>query len=200
MAKKPLPNKHDGRKNLFEIEDATISLTDRQKRFCIEYINANFNGAEAARKAGYAEDSAHVQASQFLTNPNIQTYIELLKKDLGLRLGITQERIAQEMAKIAFFNIADILNDDGSLKSLDGLDRDLTANIKSVELVELISEKEVIGKVKKIGLNDKQAALTGLNRMLGYDAPIKQANTNVAGEDLPTTFVFNHNGVEPVKE
>lgn len=177
MAKKPLPNKHDGRKNLFEIEDATISLTDRQKRFCIEYINANFNGAEAARKAGYAEDSAHVQASQFLTNPNIQTYIELLKKDLGLRLGITQERIAQEMAKIAFFNIADILNDDGSLKSLDGLDRDLTANIKSVELVELISEKEVIGKVKKIGLNDKQAALTGLNKMLGYDAPVKTVNT-----------------------
>lgn len=47
---------------------------------------------------------------------------------------------------------------------------------------------------------DRRGAIAELNKMDGSYAPIKQANTNVAGDDLPTTFVFNHNGVDPVKE
>jgi len=175
---KPALSKHNSKKNLFELEDATISLTDRQKRFCIEYINANFNGAEAARKAGYEPNSAHEQASRLLANDNIKQYIELLKKDLGLRLGITQERIAQEMAKIAFFNIADILEDNGNLKPIGEIPRDLSANIAGIEIVSFDSgEDKGVCTIKKIKLNDKQAALTGLNKMLGFDAPTKTINT-----------------------
>jgi len=178
MAKKELPNKHDSRKNLFELEDATISLTDRQKLFCIEYINANFNGAQAARKAGYEPNSAHEQAARLIANDNIKSYIEVLKKDLGLRLGITQDRIAQEMAKIAFFNIADILEDNGNLKPISEIPRDLAANIAGIEIVSFDSgEDKGVSTLKKIKLNDKQAALTGLNKMLGYDAPVKTVNT-----------------------
>lgn len=47
---------------------------------------------------------------------------------------------------------------------------------------------------------DRRGAIAELNKMDGSYAPIKQANTNVAGEDVPTTFVFYHNGVDPVKE
>lgn len=46
------------------------TLTDKQRRFVEEYL-IDYNGTRAAKTAGYAESSAHVTASQLLTNPKI---------------------------------------------------------------------------------------------------------------------------------
>lgn len=45
-------------------------MTERQKRFCNEYIVTG-NGAEAARRAGYSERSARAIAEENLTKPDI---------------------------------------------------------------------------------------------------------------------------------
>lgn len=50
-------------------------MTKKQKRFCDEYLK-DLNGAQAAIRAGYSEETARITASKLLTNTNIETYIE----------------------------------------------------------------------------------------------------------------------------
>ena len=56
-------------------------LTAKQKQFCIEYLK-DFNGTQAAIRAGYSENSAKEQASQHLTKLNIKEYLKLLSQEI----------------------------------------------------------------------------------------------------------------------
>lgn len=50
-------------------------MTDKQKRFCDEYI-IDCNGTQAAIRAGYSEKTANRIAAENLTKPDIKQYIE----------------------------------------------------------------------------------------------------------------------------
>jgi len=66
-------------------------LKERQQRFVDYYIQSD-NGAESARKAGYAPNSARVTAAQLLANPNVQEAIrERLKQLESERIAKTEE-------------------------------------------------------------------------------------------------------------
>lgn len=49
-------------------------MTNRQKRFCDEYL-IDMNATRAAIRAGYSEKTAKSIASEYLTKPDIKTYI-----------------------------------------------------------------------------------------------------------------------------
>lgn len=59
-------------------------LTAKQKRFCEEY-SIDFNGKQAAIRAGYSLKTANEQASRLLTNVNVKKYLSevLERKTLG---------------------------------------------------------------------------------------------------------------------
>ena len=57
------------------------AMTNKMKMFCLEYMK-DFNGAEAARRAGYSKKTARTVASENLTKPDIKAEIEKLKKIL----------------------------------------------------------------------------------------------------------------------
>lgn len=50
------------------------NLTEKQKRFCDEYL-IDLNATQAAIRAGYSEKTANVIGCENLTKPNIQEYI-----------------------------------------------------------------------------------------------------------------------------
>lgn len=50
-------------------------MTDRQKRFCDEYL-IDCNATQAAIRAGYSSKVARVTAAKLLTNANIKSYID----------------------------------------------------------------------------------------------------------------------------
>jgi phage terminase small subunit len=56
-------------------------LTAKQKQFCIEYLK-DFNGTQAAIRAGYSEDTAFSIASENLRKPYIKKYIQELGEEL----------------------------------------------------------------------------------------------------------------------
>jgi predicted GIY-YIG superfamily endonuclease len=56
--------------------DTTPKFTKRQQVFIDEYLKC-FNGAEAARRAGYSEKSARQTGSDLLANPDIKEYINV---------------------------------------------------------------------------------------------------------------------------
>ena len=61
---------------------ADRKLTERQSRFIDEYMACG-NGAEAARRAGYSEGIARVQASENLTKQNIKAEIERRRQEMS---------------------------------------------------------------------------------------------------------------------
>jgi len=75
-------------------------LTTKQELFVQEYIK-DWNGRQAAIRAGYSEETAKEMGYENLTKPHIKEAVESAKADLMQRIGMTQERIAQDLLEIS---------------------------------------------------------------------------------------------------
>lgn len=159
-------------------------LTERQEAFCQHYVNT-LNGAKSARLAGYSEEAAKEQASRLLTDVNIQDKISELRKYVADKYNATRERIVQEYARIAFFDVRNIYLEDGGLKSPVNLSDDEAAVVSGVEVEEIRVEGVSVGQTKKVKIVDKKGALDSLTKMLGYNAPDK---TQLTGKDDEPLF------------
>ena len=71
---------------------AEPKLTARQKRFVEEYL-IDFNGAQAAIRAGYSESSAKEIAAENLTKPNIRAEVDRLTNQISEKALITKEMV-----------------------------------------------------------------------------------------------------------
>ena len=83
-----------------------MALTDKQKRFCDEYL-IDLNATQAAIRAGYSEKTAYRTGADNLRKPQIEEYIAKRQKELSRSTEITQERVIKELALIAVSNNAD---------------------------------------------------------------------------------------------
>ncbi|MBE7128100.1 terminase small subunit [Bacillus mycoides] len=81
-------------------------LSEKERLFCLYYVKY-FNGTQAALKAGYSKDGAHVQASRLLRRERVSSYIKELKGELIENVFVEAMDVLKEYIKIAF---ADITN------------------------------------------------------------------------------------------
>jgi phage terminase small subunit len=139
-------------------------LTAKQEQFCKEYL-IDLNGTQAAIRAGYSEDSAKEIASENLTKPNISSYIEQLMLDRSNRTTVTADKVLAEIAKMAFFNMADVIDDEGNAKPLHQWTRDDMAALQEVTETK-IGKDEGLVITQKFKVGDKKANLDLLGRHL----------------------------------
>ncbi len=71
-------------------------MTRKQAQFVEEYA-VDFNGTQAAIRAGYAPRSARVTASRLLTKAAVQDAVEALQRQSAERLQITRELVLEEL-------------------------------------------------------------------------------------------------------
>lgn len=172
-----------------------MALTDKQKRFCEEYL-IDLNATQAAIRAGYSPKTAEQTASRLLRNVKVQEYIAKRQKELSRSTEITQERVIKELALIAFSNNADYahvvekkLQVEAGGALVDVLDKDgKPVTYRTVEPVlteELTEEqKRALAVIKKgrDGLEvkscDKVKALELLGKHLGIFTDKIEANVN----------------------
>jgi len=105
-------------------------MSHRETVFVREYL-LDLNGTRAAAAAGYSSKSASVAASRMLRKVKVQA---LLKQWMEERLDLSADRVLQEIAKIAFFDLRKLVNQDGSLKNINELDADTVAAIAGFEI------------------------------------------------------------------
>ena len=86
-----------------------LTLTPKQAAFCREYL-VDFNGKQAAIRAGYSKDSAESTASEILSYPKVINEIERLAKVAIERSGIAANRLIRELASVAFSDIGDAVD------------------------------------------------------------------------------------------
>jgi phage terminase small subunit len=147
--------------------ESTVRLTPRQQRFVDEYL-IDLNATQAAIRAGYSNKGATVRGAELLANRKVQEQIEAAKAARSERTHITQDRVLQELARIAFFDIRRLYHDDGTLKRPHELDDEAAAVLSAVEVTETMSgEESALLTTKKAKVFDKGTALTLAMRHLG---------------------------------
>jgi hypothetical protein len=92
----PKPKRHVSQETRHRMSRAHLSI--KQTRFIKEYI-ASGNGADAARKAGYAKASADVQAAQNLVKPRIKSALAL--EMARHEFKVTPLRVQQRLDEIS---------------------------------------------------------------------------------------------------
>jgi phage terminase small subunit len=143
-----------------------MQLTPLQLRFVDEYL-IDLNAKQAAIRAGYASKGAAVQGFRLLTNANVAVAIQARQVDRSKRTDITQDRVLQEFAKIAFGDVRGLFDAAGNLRQPHELSDDDAARVASIEVVTKSIGDGAVEYVHKIRAWDKIAALTQLGRHLG---------------------------------
>ena len=84
-------------------------MTKKQKRFVEEYL-IDLNATQAAIRAGYSPHTAKDIGCENLAKPNIAAAISQAMAERSRRTGINQDRVLQELARIGFAKITDVVD------------------------------------------------------------------------------------------
>ena len=142
-------------------------MTEKQKIFADEYL-LDLNATRAylvAYPSVKKEQTAAAAGARMLRNVKVQEYISERMQERQKRTEVTQDRVVQELAAIAFARVTDYV----SIKS-NG-----PAAVVMIKSTEDLSDEQIraIAGIKEgangieVKLNDKQKALELLGRHLG---------------------------------
>lgn len=142
-------------------------MTEKQKRFCDEYL-IDLNGTRAYKAAypSVKRDSTAAQAaSRMLRNVKVKAYISEQMKKREKRTEVTQDRVVQELAAIAFSKATDYVK----IKAVSGTYMVIvnpTDELTEDQVRAIAGIKEGANGIE-VKLNDKEKALELLGRHLG---------------------------------
>ena len=143
--------------------------TGLQIRFIEEYCK-DLNGTQAAIRAGYAEASAKDASYRNLNLPHIAYRIKKRLAEKAERTGVTNDRIIAELAKLAFFNIDNVIG-----KRLNELCIEDLACVSELQRV-FNNDGQIAEKVK---FYDKHAALLTLSKISNILSDNREADTKI---------------------
>lgn len=168
-------------------ELANSDLTDKQKAFVIEYVRL-FNATQAYINVYDVDyETAKVNASRMLTNANLKSAIEMLRKARLHDLGANRQDILTDLMKQSFSDIGSYLDfgehdefaQDAMGESI--IDTDGNRVIKHMSWVQLKDKSKVdTSLIKKVSIGrdgvvldlyDKQAAQARLLAELNKQQP-----------------------------
>lgn len=140
-----------------------MALTEKQKVFADEYL-VDLNATRAyllAYPRVKKDEVAKAAASRLLTNVNVAAYVEERMQDRQKRTEITQDRVLEELAAIAFARATDY----AEVRHERVIIKD-TADLTEDQIKAIAGIKE--GKFGiEVKLNDKEKALELLGKHLG---------------------------------
>ena len=139
-------------------------LTDLEWMAINHYFSpeVNYSRREAVRRAGGSPGSA----SAMFKRPEVIAEVDRRRAELARKFDIGAADVVKEMAKLAFFNVGDYLNEDGSL-DVDGMDRDNLAALTGLDIDETIGDDGQVTRRKYRLKANKLEALEKLMKNLG---------------------------------
>lgn len=163
-------------------------LTEKQKRFVQEYL-VDLNATAAAKRAGYSAKTADRIGPELLGKTCVSEAIQKAMEKRAARTEITQDRVLQELAAIAFAKGTDY----GSVASGVAIPHD-TEELTESQKAAIVSIKATKDGVE-IKLANKLKALELLCRHLGIFSFASQAHERLEDEpaidDLEETDNLN---------
>ncbi len=153
------------------------TLTDKEKMFCAEYI-IDLDATQAAIRAGYSEDSASTTAYHVKQRPEVAAYINQLLDEKMLRLRITADQVLLELAKIAFAELAPVIEEETGEE--EKTTTPAPSNIPKKELSEVDRKTlEYIGRQNAAGKPDASKCTPATDCAIVYTDPFSSKRTTL---------------------
>jgi phage terminase small subunit len=167
-------------------------LSEKHQRFVEEYL-VDLNATQAAIRAGYSEKTAYAQGSALLKHIEVAKAIRAAKKARAERMAISQDRVLQELARIAYFDIRKTVDANGAPIPIQDLDADTAAAIAGIDILEQYEqvgeERVLVGLLKKYKVFDKNTAITNAMRHLGMMKDSLKVDLPPGGSLVKVMFV-----------
>lgn len=135
-------------------------LTPKQARFVEEYL-VDLNATQAAIRAGYSSRRASEFGYSLLQKNTVQSAIEAAQRERSARTGVTADRVVQEIARVAFSSLSDVMTWGPSGAQVRP-DNEITPEATAA-IAEITATKAVV----KVKLHNKVAALEHLAKHVG---------------------------------
>lgn len=148
-------------------------LTDQQEMFCREYL-VDFNGTQAAIRAGYSEKSAYSQAHDLLKNDAVADLLRKLAQKRSEKVEVKSDEVLREMMRMGYSDVRGIFNDKGAVLPMAEWSDDMARAIAYIEVDEIYENdhgqklcdacdkqiyEHLVGHTKKIKLWPKDRAV-----------------------------------------
>lgn len=181
---------------------APSGLLWSHETFALEYVK-NFDKTAAAKAAGYSEATAGQYGYELANRDDIKKRVKELQANLAELAGISPLMVANELAAIAFTNMADIFVDWTERQNYDDLTAVQKKAIKSVEFrketrsipTKVGEEINIEIETVKVVLHDKLKAIELLCKNLGFNvADTVNLNHNLP-PDASINVIVNASGV-----
>lgn len=131
-----------------------MALNYKQNQFVFEYL-IDFNATQAATRAGYSPRSAGAIGFELLKNTEILEAIADAAEGRLERLKVDADYVLQRLLEVDRMDVADILEEDGTVKPIREWPEVWRQNISAMDLSEIIDGGDVVGVLKKIKWPDK---------------------------------------------
>ena len=141
-----------------------VALEEKQATFVQEYL-IDLNATQAAIRAGYSPGSAARYAVELLNKTHVAEAIKKAMQERNQRVEISQDRILEELARIAFGDLRDAVTwgkEGVKLKESAELTEDQAAAIS--EVGETVTKEGGSTRIKR---HDKVKAIELLMRHKG---------------------------------
>lgn len=149
-------------------------LTDMQEAYCQSYIRMPENQRQAAIDAGFSPNTAAAKASVMMRDERIQERIAELMEQRNKRSRISADYVLMRLKEIDELDLADIMDDDLSLKPLSTWPKAWRQFLSGVKVAELFEgkgdEKKIIGVLKSIKWPDKVKNLELIGKHVDVNA------------------------------
>ena len=181
-------------------------LTVKQRLFVREYL-LDLNATQAAIRAGYSRHTASEIGYENLRKPKIMSAIEEALRQFG---GITQTRLIEELSRLAFSDIGNVVAWDNDVEHVStaalggrkgeaaGVTKVITfrvtvlpsAKIDPAARAAVASISQGVGGEMRIKMHDKIPAIDKLARVLG----MYRDKTNVTSDTQQIVPVLVYTG------
>ena len=162
-----------------------MKLNDRERRVGEEYM-VKMNACAAARRGEYSYATARTAAEwinpEHPKKPKLRQAIDSLMAAQSRRTGVTVERVIQELARIGFVNVADVIDVKTGRVRTDA-NRDDLAAILSISVKDGEFEVRMQDKVQSLKLLGMHLGAFAENIKLDGPVPVIIDDSGDFGKD-----------------
>lgn len=150
-------------------KDPKTGVTPQQERFAAEIVKTGrmvvaYRAAYKAEKMSL--EACRVEAWRLLDNPTVALRVEHYRKIATGKLEASVERIALELARIAFVDLGNLYDDDGRPIPLHELDEDTRRALNGMDIEVRAGGVSVLKKYKHIPKVEALRVLAQWRKML----------------------------------
>lgn len=118
-----------------------MALTNKQRLFVDEYL-IDLNATQAAIRAGYSTRRATEIGYQLLQRPEVAQAIQAAMAERSKRTEVEADYVIRRLREIDEMDVLDILEDDGSFRSIRDWPKAWRQFLSGIEIAELFEGAE----------------------------------------------------------